>query len=200
MKPILFIDFDGVLCDDRFWRGMGTADYDRIQEFLILGNRPMMDRWMRGGHSSEEINAYLSEHLDIPYEKLWEVFVNDAKTMNISPEVLSAIGHLRSRYHTVLITVNMDSLERFTVPAHRLDTYFDVIVNSYNDGRFKSEEGGQQFLDTANSLRASIEFSYLIDDRDNNCEIFKSLGGCALKVDSDHSTLKHLQALLAQNS
>lgn len=198
MKPILFVDFDGVLSSDRFWRGMGAEDYERIQEFLIVGNRPMMNRWMRGGHTAEEINAYLSEHLHIPYEKLWEVFVNDAKTMNISFDVLNTIGQLRDRFHTVLITVNMDSLERFTVPAHNLDSYFDVVVNSYKDGRFKSEEGGQQFLDTANSLNAPIEFSYLIDDRENNCEVFRNLGGLALKVDEHQSTLEHLKTLLAQ--
>lgn len=195
MKPLLFIDFDGVLCFERFWRGLPKDEYRLVDDLLLTGNRPMIDKWMRGGYTSEEIHEYLSEKTGIPYERLWNVFVEDTKTMPVSQEVLEAVSRLRDRYQTILITVNMDSFDRFTVPALSLDTYFDMIVNSFSDGRFKYEDGGSMFLDAAKKIGGTIDTAYLIDDSQRNCDVFNELGGTALKVDAEHSTLSHLERL-----
>lgn len=195
MKPILFIDFDGVLCFDRFWRGLPEEHFKRLQEVLFEGNKAMLERWMRGGHTAEEVNQYVAENLGIPYEEVWRIFVEDAKTMYISKEVLDAIAGIRGLYQTVLITVNADSLDRFTVPALSLDTYFDLIVNSYTDGRFKYEDNGGLFVDAAKKLGAPIENAVLLDDSDNNCAVFRQLGGTACKVDKEHTALSYLEQL-----
>lgn len=38
MKPILFIDFDGTLCHDRFWRNIDASGFEKIQNFLFGEN------------------------------------------------------------------------------------------------------------------------------------------------------------------
>lgn len=195
MKPILFIDFDGTICFDRFWRSLGADGYERIQTVLFQQNKEMADGWMRGVYTSEQINQFLADVLDIPYEELWRVFVEDTKTLSVPHETLVQIDSFRDRYHTVLVTVNMDSFDRFTIPALSLETYFDLIVNSYNDGRFKSDHDGALFLDIAGELHAPIPGSYLFDDSPTNCEVFTKLGGTAYRVGVDNPIATYLAVL-----
>ncbi|MDB5189225.1 MAG: hypothetical protein JWL82_182 [Parcubacteria group bacterium] len=196
MKPILFVDFDGTLCHDRFWRTLPPEQTTKIQTFLFETNRERVNGWMRGEYTSEEMTAYVAEHTKIAYEKLWEVFVHDASTMFVEEELLSLILKLRSKYTTVLITVNMDSFDRFTSPALNLSQYFDAIVNSFNEKRFKTDEEGAIFIDIANAFAADITASILIDDSEAACETFKKLGGTAYQVGQPETTKTHLENLL----
>ena len=81
-----------------------------------------------------------------PFEEVWNIFVADCEKMNISIDVLNRIENLRRNYHTVLIIDNMDCFTRFTVPALKLNSYFDSIVNSFDNKKFKSDDGGNIFL------------------------------------------------------
>ena len=133
--------------------------------------------------------------MGISYEKLWNTFVHDAETMHVPNTLLDKIHSLRDRYQTVLMTVNMDSFDRFTVPALGLGSYFDLIVNSYTDGRFKNENGGEIFIEYADRLNSSIESAHLIDDSESNCATFRNLGGSAYLVSETSPTIDYLNSL-----
>ena len=102
--------------------------------------------------------------------------------MNVSADALRSISTLREKYHTVLMTDNMDSLTRFTVPALDLYRYFDVIENSFENKRLKNDDNGRAFVDVMQRLGASIEQSILVDDSPATCETFTRLGGKACLV------------------
>lgn len=190
MKPILFIDFDGTLCHDRLWRSLDEATNKRIQEFLFGKDKELVVGWMRREYTSEDINKIVSKKLDIPYDRLWDVFVLDCKDMEVSRATLSLINNLRTRYYTVLMTDNMDCFMRFTVPALGLDRYFDQIHDSYTRKCLKNEAGGKSFVDVTNGLKSSIAGSILIDNSNDTCRLFEKLGGKALLVDGER-TLDH---------
>ena len=146
MKPTLFVDFDGTLCHDRFWRSADKKVIRGIQKLLFGVDGSRVDDWMRGRYASEEINRFLAEKLNIPFEKLWGIFVSDCKSMNVSADVLNKIEILRARYNTVLITGNMDCFTRFTIPTLGLDGHFDQIFNSADHGKFKDDDRGKIFM------------------------------------------------------
>ncbi len=196
MKPILFVDFDGTLCYDRFWRTLPPEQNAQVHELLFGGNRTWTNEWMRGMHTSEEVTAYVAEQTGIPYEELWETFVRDASTMAVEPRLLELISKLRTKYTTVLITVNMDSFDRFTAPALKLNQYFDEMVNSYNEKRFKTDDDGAMFTDIAKKFGADIATSILVDDSEKACAVFSQLGGTALRVTKEKPTLQHLEHLV----
>ncbi|HEY0011153.1 MAG TPA: hypothetical protein VGB97_04595 [Candidatus Paceibacterota bacterium] len=191
-KPILFVDFDGTLCQDRFWRSLPADKYQKVQEVLFGDDRAYLQAWMKGGHTSEEVNQMLAGHLGMPFEELWRLFVHDAATMEVSTEALEMIRGLRNAYTTILITVNMDSLSRFTVPALKLDAYFNDISNSYYEGKFKNDNGGEVFRDYLNKYEAPVERSILIDDSSTACETFRTLGGVAYQVTHEEDVVRHL--------
>jgi FMN phosphatase YigB (HAD superfamily) len=194
-KPILFIDFDGTLCHDRFWRSLPTEQYEKVQKFLFGDDKTHVQEWMLGKRTAEEINEMLAKHMGVPFQELWDVFVQDANSMKVSQESMNAINNLRDRYTTVLITVNMDSFSRFTVPASRLNDYFDAISNSYDEGLFKSDNGGEVFKKYIHAYQAPVADSVLIDDSPSACATFSSLGGISRQVTRDGNLTYHLNQI-----
>ena len=188
----LFVDFDGTICHDRFWRSLNISENKQIQDFLFSGNNSIVTDWMRGVYTSEQINELVSKETGLDYEYLWAAFMHDCKTMSVQPEILNQINQLRSEYHVVLITGNMDCFSRFTVPALQLGEYFDVIVNSFDEKQLKTDDNGSSFI---KYVKGSIQDAILIEDSEKSCEIFKGLGGNAYRVINRDDTLKHLQNL-----
>lgn len=196
MKPILFIDFDGTLCHDRFWRSLEQKHFKHIQEYLFANNKETVQKWMRGGHTSEEINKMVAEELGMEYSYLWELFVSDCQNLNVSPSILEKINNLRKNYFTVLITDNMDSFNRFTAPHLNLLAYFDEIIESSSLGRLKNENNGQSFTDIISEKDSVAEKSILIDNSEKACKTFENLGGRSLFVDDKKSLNYWLDSIL----
>ncbi len=196
MKPILFIDFDGTLCHDKFWRSLPENDRNRIQKFLFEENTELVNDWMLGKYTSEEINQHLAKELFLGYESLWETFVLDCRMMYFDLKVLERIVKLRDRFYTVLITDNMDSLERFTMPAYQFSDYFDEIVNSYNVGYFKNDFDGKMFKVVAENSNAEISSSRFIDNSVRNCATFEKLGGTSYLATQEKPLLYWLDILI----
>lgn len=198
IKSLIFVDFDGTICHDRFWRSLDSDLFEKLQKFLFQENRELVNEWMRGKHTSEEINQLVSENINIPFDTLWEVFEKDCRTMSVSEEILKRIHSLRESFHTILITGNMDCFTRFTVPELKLNDYFDVISNSYDDGILKSENNGELFTKYANSFNSSVSDSFLIDDSQKVCDTFEGLGGIAYLVTPNEDIYFHLTKLEKQ--
>ncbi len=176
-KPVLFIDFDGTLCHDRFWRSLGPDHSKKIQSSLFSQDLRLVTDWMKGAYSSEEVNEKLALTLNVPFGFLWETFVKDCAGMSVDEAVLKKVNGLRKKYKTVLITDNMDCFERFTVPALKLDEYFDVIVCSSKEKMLKNEDGGKLFRDVMLRFDGIPAQSILIDDSKRSCSTFEALGG-----------------------
>jgi FMN phosphatase YigB (HAD superfamily) len=176
-KPIIFVDFDGTLCHDRFWRSIDEGNFEKIQNFLFGKNKAIVKEWMRGVYSSEHINQLISKELNVPFKEVWDVFVSDCENMTVSDDVLKKIESLKRLYNTILITDNMDCFTRFTVPALKLDCYFDSIINSFDNKKFKEDNNGEVFLQITHERGAGIEDSILMDNSRSSCDIFSKLGG-----------------------
>src|SRR4051812_45605285 len=102
-KPVLFVDFDGTICHDILWKSLADEHLNKVQTMLFGGQSDLLQAWMRGHLTSEEINRYLAEHLKIPYQDLWQVFVKDAESMRITEHALELIDRLRDKYVPILI-------------------------------------------------------------------------------------------------
>ena len=194
-KPILFIDFDGTLCHDKFWRSLDSGLQAKIQARLFVSGNGIVTDWMIGKYSSEEINTILADELGVEYDVLWPAFVRDCKTMFIEGGALRKIGELRDRYTTVLMTDNMDSFDRFTIPALKLDTYFDRIVNSFSQRILKDEDNGKSFRNIIAESTVPISEHILMDNSKTTCDISQRIGGKFYLVTQDKPVLYWLDQI-----
>lgn len=195
-RKILFIDFDGVLCYERYWRSLPAAQLEQVQELLFRNDRTLVNDWMRGNYTAKEINVVVSKKLGIPYESLWELFVRDCKTMNVDLNILKQINQLREYFIVILLTDNMDSFTKFTQPALKLDNYFDLICNSFEQGMRKIDRNGELFLKYVHAYQAPIHDCVLIDDSKNVHDIFATLGGTGYLVTPEHNISYWIQHIV----
>jgi len=191
-KSILFIDWNGTLNNENFFRSLDTETYQKIQMWLFEANKQMVIDWMKGRYTSEQVVAQVAHHLGIPFEDLWDVFVDDCMTMSLSQGVVDTLHSLRESYILILITGNMDCFTRFTVPALKLNEIFDEISSSHDAGQLKDEKGGEVFLQYAEKYNVPISETHLFDDSDNVCRIFETLGGTAHLVSTQNPLEVHL--------
>jgi FMN phosphatase YigB (HAD superfamily) len=192
MKPTLFIDFDGTLCFDRFWQQLPQHQYELVQQKLFKENWEIVDGWMKAEKTAEEVTALLSEMISIPFPRLWNILEEGCKTMKVSQVTLNKINSLRHIYRTVLMTDNMDTFDRFTVPSLELDRYFDTIINSYNKKQSKNKNDGELYR-----LSAGVDMKQcvLIDNAPNTCKLFANMGGKALLATEEQDVNFHLNTL-----
>ncbi len=188
----LFIDFDGTICHDRFWRSLPASEYEQIQQILFGKDSTRVRDWMCGAYTSEDICAFVAAKTNIPFDHLFETLAYDCSTMYIDPLILATIHELRTTFHTVLITGNMDCFSRYTVPSLHLTKHFDTIVNSADERQLKTDAGGETFQ---KYLQGNMSESFLIEDSPTTCDVFTALGGTALRVTQDTGTLEHLRTL-----
>ena len=183
MKPLLFVDFDGTLCFDKFWRSTDKEQFAKIQALIFKKGAPLVNGWMRGRHTSETINQLVADELGVPYETVWEWFMHDCRSMSVSVAALGRIQELRAKFRSILVTDNMDCFTRFTVPGLGLDQHFDQIVNSFETGKLKMDNEGEVFWDCVQEAGVSMEDCVLIDNSKGTCDQFTKLGGRACFVD-----------------
>jgi FMN phosphatase YigB (HAD superfamily) len=195
VKPILFIDFDGTICYDRFWRSLSPDQYEIAQNFLFGTDRTYLREWMIGKRTSEEINNFLAPKLGLALDELWKIFVKDCETMYVSPEILEKIQILRTTYIVICSTGNMDCFMRFTVPALGLENYFDHISSSYDEKMTKTDEDGAVFKKYIQKYGAQTNECILMDDSQSVCDIFRSLGGTSHLITQEKDILYYLETL-----
>lgn len=180
----IFIDFDGTICFDYFWRSADSSIREKIKNYLFSEDSALVREWMIGKRSSEDINQILSKECAVSYDDLWRIFIKDCKSMSIRQTTLDLLIAVREHYKTILITDNMDSLDRFTIPSLNLEKYFNTIANSYNYQALKDQDDGTLFELVSDKMNIKLSGSILIDNSEHNCQLFESLGGKAFLVHS----------------
>ncbi|OGL60859.1 hypothetical protein A3D60_00070 [Candidatus Uhrbacteria bacterium RIFCSPHIGHO2_02_FULL_47_29] len=171
---------------------MLPAEHAKVQQLLFGTDKTIVSDWMRGKYTAEQVNEFVAREIGLPFEKLWSVFVQDCRTMKVSQPALEKLNTLRDQFTVVLLTGNMDSFSRFTVPALQLEKYFDLISNSYFEGKHKTDNSGELFVAYAQKIGVPLESCLLIDNSPRACAIFENLGGIAYLATPENDINYHL--------
>ncbi len=196
-RGALFLDFDGTISRGRFWNNLKDRVLAREIERIVFKERRFeLDEWMRGTLSSEELHASLARLLGRDATELWRRFESHAKRIRVYN--LDLVAKLRPFLKIALVTTNVDVFTRYTIRSKKLDSYFDIVVNSADWRMLKSEPGGGIFKHAARMVGCQIHDCVLIDDSVKVCSIFASLGGKAIPTIGVRHTGDILRALLLQ--
>lgn len=173
----VFFDFDGVLSQDRFYATIAET-YPQITEYvdnvIFRGQEKYSDQWMRGELSYHDINRMVSQATRLPVKLMTEL----------------ALQLKQKGIPIALVTNNMDVFNEITIPTHKLDKIFPVIINSADHGALKHERNGLLFDLALEGLGLnSFKDILLIDDSEKACAMFKSKGGTVYRF-TDLETFK----------
>lgn len=191
MEKIIFVDFDGTICNGRFWQNLPQHLYSQVQEILFIGRKDLVNEWMCGKINYHKICDYLATELKVEPSRIEESLQRSCESMELIPgckEVLAAIPHKR-----ILITTNMDVFNIWTVPALTLNSMFDEIINSSDVGYLKTDYGGKIFLEQTKLYDTSVENCVLLDDSKNVCKTFSDLGGTTHQIKNINETVPYLK-------
>lgn len=148
MHPkVIFLDFDGTICVSRFW-GHWAKDDARsgvnrlIQELFFQTKADTLKQWMRGEHTAEDIVRIISTDIDFSADELLIGLKESCEQMKLlNPKILPLVKLLRlNGIKVVIATDNMDTFQRWTVPALNLDKHFDDILDSYSLNALKNDK------------------------------------------------------------
>lgn len=202
VERLLFMDFNGVLSYQPYWHLLLDEKhplhdyYLGIREFVFHGKERLLNGWLLGQYSSEDIHHKVSEVFGISYEEIFSAFREGCKKLDVSTLILKALQPLRKNFHCILRTDNVDSFRRFTLPENpKLVSSFDEIHCSCDLGNLKKTNGGAYFRDVVSEKRMEIENCVLIDDSERVCRVFRDLGGIVFQPNREDEVVKTLLEL-----
>lgn len=202
-NKIILIDWANTITYSKFWENLETKDkplYDKVEHFLFKKNSDIVDDWMRGKYTSEDIHEIISKKLNIPYEKIFEEFINSCKQIKFaSKKIPVLLKQIRSRGIKIYIfTDNMDYLERWTNDILKERFLFDGVVNSYNSGYLKKDQiKGELPLLKEIIIKEGVKPDDIIyfDDNEANINLYKSFGVFGITVTKDRPLVYFLKKI-----
>jgi FMN phosphatase YigB (HAD superfamily) len=145
MKKILLVDFDGVISNGKFYdsKVLGKDELSQtVQRYLFAPDQDVLIQdWMRGAQTYQEVHEQVSDALSIPLRELNTLLEQSVKEFVFNHLLLDYVDALRrTDWKVYMYTDNMDIFDKFTVPYHGLQEYFDAIYSSSAYGYLKFED------------------------------------------------------------
>jgi hypothetical protein len=165
----------------------------------MFDDASLVESWMRGEVSSEEIVARLAVRGGRKFgsDFLSRRLEQDCSRMMVNVDLLNGLSRFRPAVPIVLATDNMDcfvsTFERARSSRRRpvasgedatmLDwaKLCDSVICSSDVGVLKSEDPSRFFGPTLTQHNLLFSDCLLIDDRADNCDAFRSHGGSAVQ-------------------
>jgi len=186
IKCVIF-DFGFTLSSDYYFK-IAPPEFpqwrDIIQEH-IFGDSSIAQPWMKGELTSHDIAAMISQYIPLEIPVILSFMEKGCENLKFNPAVWNfAVSQRSACRKTALVTGNMDVFTKVVIPAHHLDSVFDIILNTADYHEIRKEllwpiafEKLGNGIGYANSL--------LIEDGITEPKRFRELGGYAYQYSTD---------------
>jgi len=156
----IFFDWNKTLSHSQFWEHLEDPDHPNSREgavisnFLFNENRELLNPWMRGEMSTDDVLIKISEKTGISFQFIRQELEHSCRNMRlVADEIVDLIQKVRSAgIQCVIATDNMDTFRTYTIPHMRLDDIFDDFLISCELGvlKFDIDKGHKRipFFDT----------------------------------------------------
>ena len=209
-KPkIIFIDWSGTLSRSKFWGHSENSNsqlFKQIEDNLFGKNTNLIKPWMRGVLASEDIVKKICDETSLEYKTVFNEFVKGCELMEfVDPEVPNLITKLRKKGIKVYIASNnMDSFDRWTIPAMKLNNIFDGIINSFPIKVLKhdfTDDGISLFFDTVlKKEKVKPHQTVLIDDSEDKENKLTNFGIDYRRISDKRTLIDELNMLLSSTN
>ncbi len=186
IKCIIF-DYGFTLSPDYYFK-IAPPEFpqwrDIIQEH-IFGDSSITQPWMRGELTSYDIAAIISQYIPLEAPVILSFMKKGCEHLGFNQAVWDfAVSQRNARRKTALVTANMEVFTEVVIPAHQLDSIFDIILNTADYHEIRKEllwpiafENLGNDIVYANSL--------LIEDGSVEPKKFRELGGYVYQYSTD---------------
>ncbi|MCK9369041.1 HAD hydrolase-like protein [Candidatus Dojkabacteria bacterium] len=206
---VIFFDWNGTLSDSFFWEHMRSSKeedintlYNKWDKAMFSETKEMINNWMRGNQTTEEVMKYVSDQTNTEYKVILKEFIKGCKSMSLSSNDLPKIlKNLKiKKVKLVIATNNMDCFSRWTVPHMKLNLLFDEIINSYYQKGLKHDrdENGESifFKNFFKKNNVNTKDCIFIDDSNDKEEFISRLGITYIKINNSSEIPKILNSYL----
>lgn len=142
---VVFFDWNKTLSYSRFWEQLEDERHPlyeegkKIEQFLFKDNRNILNPWMRGKVTTDEVLDAISQGTGILRDILERELLESCRNMQFAfkelPEMITA---LKGRgIQCVIATDNMDTFRKYTISNMKLDDLFDNFLISCELGMLK---------------------------------------------------------------
>lgn len=203
---VIFIDWYKTLSTSDFWEQMANPSHqlnrvhESIKDCLFVKNKEIITHWMRGEYTSEDICDILSQEVGAPFITLFNELKASCENMQFtSPGIPGLVTQLRKKgIKVVVATDNMDTFNRFTVPALHLNELFDDILLSWNLNCLKGDyyKGKLPFFDGYMKTHGFVyQDALLLDDTEDKEGNYEVLGFKRVVINNDYALVEALNDL-----
>jgi phosphoserine phosphatase len=185
INAVIF-DFAGTLCSERYFLSLGSEALDAIAK-LVFGHNSAAwaEPWMRGDLTDRDVAAYLGAHLPFSEDEIHAGLHQGCSRMTFNTAVHDFARRMRrTGRRTALVTANMDVFTEVVVPAHGLDSLFDLVLNTADHQTLDKRCLWRRAFD---AFGPDYEYAsaLLIEDNPERVADFRSLGGYAYRYHGD---------------
>jgi len=190
----LLWDFGDTLCDERFIWASGPKWQSYYETF---DDNDIVDAWNKGEISIAEFAEQVSSHLELPPNDI-------VAHMNKCCGNIEYFEHTytifkESRLPQAIVTVNPDIFTNTIVPAYRLDQYCETIVTSWQEGTVDKRVLCARAIERL-GISCGNEQALLIDNRRDNIDAWRSVGGTGYLYTTDSQFLADIHSGIGELS
>jgi glycosyltransferase involved in cell wall biosynthesis len=208
-KKVIFIDWNRTLSYSLFWehlknpKHLNSKHHKDIEKWLFIDNRDIINPWMRGTVSEDEVLTRMSQDTQINKDVLQHELALSCKNMVLcSSDIEILIKKLKSYGAAVVIaTDNMDTFRKYTLPALNLDTLFDDILISSEMGVLKDDSEPENSIPFFDPYLSKHGLDYgdvvLLDDSPDSSGKYSKLEFERIVIDSPQKLVTVLENMVA---
>jgi len=206
---VIFFDWNLTLSMSRFWQQLEHIEHphhDWHQRIIdvLFSKKKMISQWMRGDIDVSEVVNYISNKTGYNKNNIKNYLIESCEQMQlVDSSILDLVKKLRSKgIFCVIATDNMDVFSLYTVPALKLDNYFDDIINSFDKKILKYDFVNNDSSDISffNDYLKNKDISYdqavLIDDSPDESGLYKKNGFDIKLVKDKNDIISFLQKMI----
>lgn len=168
---------------------------------LFADNRSIINPWMKGELSVDDIVGQMSQDIGIASEVILGELRRSCEEMQYSIDNLEdIIKQIQARgIKVVIATDNMDTFSLFTAPAMNLNKKFDGILNSHDIGYLKDDDQPDDRILFFDQYLAKNGWRYtdaiLLDGSSDKSGNYEKLGFDRVEIDSPKILKQELERL-----
>ena len=194
----LLWDFGDTLCNERFIWGSGS----RWQSFYeTFEDNDIMEAWNKGEMNTADFADQTASHFELPPTEIVTHMTKCCKKIEYFEHTYAIFKE--SRLPQAIVTVNPDIFSNVIVPAYHLDQHCESIVTSWEEGTVDKRVLCATAIDRL-SINCEIDYkneeALLIDNRQDNIDAWRSIGGAGYLYTTDDQFLVDIQSGVDQLS